>query len=131
MLSYDLQTFLLQLPKGHMKETKICGNCKENKPRSEFTKCSRAKDGLQWHCKVCYNIYQIVYRYNLDLEHYLSINNCEICGKEFDRSIKEPHVDHCHETNEVRGIVCRNCNQMLGGARDNIETLRKAIDYLS
>ena len=39
-------------------------------------------------------------------------------------------IDHDHTTGAVRGIVCHHCNIMLGGARDNIDTLRNAVTYL-
>jgi hypothetical protein len=34
---------------------KQCGNCKEIKELTEFTKCKRLKDGLNWECKICNN----------------------------------------------------------------------------
>ena len=59
---------------------------------------------------------------------------CAICGK------KEVHknqwgnvrlsVDHCHISGKVRGLLCKNCNTGLGGFKDNIENLSKAISYL-
>ncbi len=39
-------------------------------------------------------------------------------------------VDHCHSTKKVRGLLCNNCNNMLGRSKDNIVTLANAIDYL-
>lgn len=39
-------------------------------------------------------------------------------------------VDHDHETDEVRGLLCSNCNLLLGHARDSIPTLLSAIKYL-
>ena len=60
---------------------------------------------------------------------------CAICKKEADLQ-----VDHEHGINEaktgritgkIRGLLCRHCNTMLGHARDNISTLRAAIDYLA
>jgi len=39
-------------------------------------------------------------------------------------------VDHDHVTGAVRGLVCRNCNVMLGQSRDSALTLRGGADYL-
>lgn len=39
-------------------------------------------------------------------------------------------VDHDHKTGEVRGLLCRPCNTILGHARDNPEFFRRAINYL-
>ena len=41
------------------------------------------------------------------------------------------HVDHCHETKVVRGLLCNHCNLLLGHARDNKDVLARAITYLS
>lgn len=32
---------------------KLCSKCSELKDVSEFTRCSRAPDGLNWNCKTC------------------------------------------------------------------------------
>lgn len=40
------------------------------------------------------------------------------------------HVDHCHKTGAVRGLLCRGCNHLLGHVKDNREVLRTAISYL-
>jgi len=40
-------------------------------------------------------------------------------------------VDHCHETGEVRGILCWSCNAGLGKLGDTVEALERAIRYLS
>jgi hypothetical protein len=57
-------------------------------------------------------------------------NRCEICGRQFDGSQIVPQVDHCHETEFVRGVLCRSCNYLLGVAHDNVTVLRKAVLYL-
>ena len=43
-------------------ETKICSNCKQEKPISEFPKCKRNKDGLDTHCMDCRNKKNRAYR---------------------------------------------------------------------
>lgn len=43
-------------------ETKICSNCGQEKPISEFPKCKRNKDGLDTHCKECRNAKNKAYR---------------------------------------------------------------------
>jgi hypothetical protein len=59
-------------------------------------------------------------------------NRCAICGEPPDPS---KHygvlvVDHCHETNKVRGLLCAHCNSMLGYAKDEQGTLLSAAHYL-
>jgi len=39
-------------------------------------------------------------------------------------------VDHNHSTQKVRGLLCYNCNAVLGQARDSVELLTAAINYL-
>lgn len=54
---------------------------------------------------------------------------CKICDeKASDRTLF--HVDHCHTTNLVRGLLCSRCNQALGLMRDNPSLLRKAAEYV-
>ena len=57
---------------------------------------------------------------------------CAICG---DNDLKDergfrPHVDHCHKTGLVRGILCGRCNKGIGSLRDDAEIVRRALAYL-
>lgn len=56
-------------------------------------------------------------------------NSCAICGAPF-ADYSETRVDHCHESNKVRGILCHGCNVGLGYFYDNADALRRAADYL-
>lgn len=55
---------------------------------------------------------------------------CKICNTHQDELTKKLAVDHCHETDIVRGLLCSKCNTGLGQFNDNIELLLKAIDYI-
>lgn len=55
---------------------------------------------------------------------------CAICRTDSPPTVSGWHVDHCHAANEVRGILCQHCNNMLGMAKDNIAILERAIAYL-
>lgn len=56
-------------------------------------------------------------------------NKCAICYVTPDKT-KGLAVDHEHTTGRIRGLLCHNCNLLLGHARDNPETLTSAIAYL-
>jgi hypothetical protein len=53
---------------------------------------------------------------------------CAVCGKPPDERVFA--VDHDHATGEIRGLVHRHCNLMLGYAREDPELLRAGILYL-
>ena len=39
-------------------------------------------------------------------------------------------IDHCHDTEAFRGWLCHTCNRCLGGFKDNVNILKRAIKYL-
>ncbi|MFD9949827.1 endonuclease VII domain-containing protein [Nonomuraea sp. NPDC059023] len=77
------------------------------------------------------------YHYGITTEEFDEIftaqsGKCAICGTtEWPGKHNRPHVDHCHKTGNVRGILCTNCNQGLGRFRDRVEILEAAIAYLT
>lgn len=56
-------------------------------------------------------------------------NKCAICKNEFTLR-RMTHVDHCHATNHIRGILCYHCNVALGFAKNDIGVLISMILYL-
>ncbi len=69
-------------------------------------------------------------RYGIGVEEYkkamASSPCCEICSK-----TEELCYDHCHDTMKFRGILCRGCNRSIGQLGDNIEGIRKVLNYLT
>lgn len=66
-----------------------------------------------------------------DLDRMISECNatCRICGeKQLDPY--KMHVDHCHTTGKIRGLICGKCNVGIGMFRDNPEALENAAEYL-
>ena len=61
---------------------------------------------------------------------------CKICNKEENsytrrgNKITKLFVDHNHNTGKVRGLLCSDCNKGLGNFKDNINSLKKTINYL-
>ena len=113
--------------------SKQCYKCKTQKDVSEFYSDKQAFDGLSSSCKVCSNHSRRMRKYNLTSEQYFLIINttksCEICLVTFTDDT-QTHIDHCHKTGTMRGLICSNCNYLLGFAKDNISTLENAIKYL-
>jgi hypothetical protein len=54
---------------------------------------------------------------------------CLICQQD-ESLVGTLHVDHNHETGEVRGLLCGSCNKALGAFRDNPEVLERAARYI-
>ncbi len=40
------------------------------------------------------------------------------------------HIDHCHNTRRVRGLLCHWCNTGLGAFRENIAAFNRLSQYL-
>lgn len=58
------------------------------------------------------------------------LGGCAICGTELRRGRKNAHVDHCHETGQVRGLLCGACNAALGLLKDDLSSLQNAFTYI-
>jgi hypothetical protein len=55
---------------------------------------------------------------------------CESCGGQ----PRPPHgwcIDHCHDTGEVRGVLCNRCNTGIGMLGDCADGVARALAYLT
>ena len=117
------------MPQPAIAQSRVCSDCKTDKPLEEFPKDKSRKLGRQYICRPCKSARNIKQKYGLTKSQHQEMEqattHCPICGSE------EPLVvDHDHSTQEVRGLICNHCNLVLGHAKDNIETLKNAIAYL-
>lgn len=78
-------------------------------------------------------IFRIKNKYKVSIEvakQLAAVTHCMVCSKEFVRA-GDRHIDHCHLSGKVRGVLCFNCNASLGHINDNQERLTKLTAYLA
>lgn len=72
--------------------------------------------------------------YELTREDYHALvdsqgSKCAICARTLKNHFNL-HVDHCHTTGKVRGLLCNKCNQGIGLFGEDAAKMRLAIEYL-
>lgn len=77
--------------------------------------------------------YRLATKYNLTVEQFQQMQadqdgKCAICITPITGSAVR--VDHCHKTGKTRDLLCHNCNTLLGHAKDDVNILKNAIEYL-
>lgn len=122
---------------------KLCRRCNTEYELDGFHLDRNRSDGHASQCKVCVREQAKTHwhavgadrfrerTYGLTPDAYeamveVASGKCQICG----RSDKRLVIDHCHETNAVRGLICDDCNVGLGRFRDDPNLLRTALNYL-
>jgi hypothetical protein len=74
-------------------------------------------------------------RHGITIEQYVAMETaqggvCAICREPGRGSDRRLHVDHCHATGRVRGLLCFSCNVALGAMSDRTDWLEAASAYL-
>lgn len=138
-----------------MSKTRICRVCEVEKELSDYYK-PRPNGSERKECKECHSKYYknkwkgdngeykkarlkagrkylLREKYGITLEQYDDMLNsqggvCAICSS----PPKRYHlsVDHCHETGDIRGLICRSCNFGLGYFGDTPESIKAVLDYV-
>lgn len=128
----------------------VCGICKINLDISLFSsgelrrkpssckECIKKQNHFRWLQRqvrsdgISFKITNSDYQSMLENQKYV----CAICNKPESKThyiTKKPMrlcIDHCHKTGKVRGLLCSNCNIVIGNALDDITILSNAILYL-
>lgn len=68
-----------------------------------------------------YNLERRVLKYGITAEQYGDLlraqgGRCAICGTDSPAGIGGFHIDHCHATGRVRGLLCHHCNILAASA---------------
>lgn len=142
---------------GRADGKKLCRRCGVRKDLTEFNRHKGTVDERTTACKPCmvvankkarkadperWAVYswraRIKGLYGINEKAYLDMlatqsGGCAICGRvtasETGRQ-KRLHVDHCHLTKKLRGLLCNFCNRGLALFLDNPARLRRAALYL-
>lgn len=127
--------------KGH----RLCTGCLEVKPFEEFNeRIERGAGKYHSRCRKCVadewqrnrerNLAaKAALNYGITVERYEELMRrecCDVCGRQNTQSGRRLHIDHCHETNIVRGVLCHSCNTALGPAEDSPDRLRALAEYV-
>jgi len=123
-----------------------CRNCGKYFAEEEMKKTKTGKYKGLTYCNECSPLLyrtRLVEKYGISIEEYHQILKeqnycCKICGMEESSYRKRLSIDHDHSCcpgtkscgNCIRGLLCSNCNMFLGNAKDNVDILRAAIEYL-
>ena len=101
----------------------------------ERHKAARKKRASEYRDKNAEEIKNRLYerKYGIAFDKKVELFNkiegrCMICGSKME--LETSQLDHDHDTNEIRGILCINCNLLLGHGKDDILLLKNAINYL-
>ena len=129
---------------------KHCPVCKTDKDIDQFWKgqylcieCQKHKQKNSWNSRTPKKRLEQHLKYKYGVTHQEFLNAweeqkgcCAICETElpdlmtYENRKRMYAIDHNHDTNEFRGILCLNCNSLLGMAKDSVDVLAKAISYL-
>ncbi|MFE4622264.1 endonuclease VII domain-containing protein [Streptomyces mirabilis] len=118
------------VPRGH----KRCPRCGEIKAHAEWELNATTPDGYASYRKVCradrnqQSYFKRKYGITIAERDQMIASQmglCVIC-----LNAPAVHVDHCHETGRVRGVLCFNCNSAIGKLGDDPDAVRRAAAYL-
>ena len=125
---------------------KPCTKCGKVLPATRECFCldNRNRTGLAGRCRECdRKAYRAPRRraralkskYGMEEKDYTKLFNrqggyCLICSRHQSTMKRSLCVDHDHKTGKVRGLICNECNLVLGWSKEDVYTLKQAIKYI-
>lgn len=107
---------------GFRVDKKVCG-------KPECLKSLSHTNSLTWRARML-GITEDQYWKMSESQHGL----CSICKKPETQihkgKLSNLSIDHDHVTGKIRGLLCSRCNHGLGHFKDDISSLKNAIEYL-
>lgn len=132
ILSWEQFSYRVQDGKRYLRSK--CKDCSTNCWSKWAELHPEYKDKKIESDKKCHEDYKRYHRrgitksqYALMLEAQSGLCAICFCQPQFSQSLV---IDHNHQTGEVRGLLCRNCNRGLGLLGDSIITLENSLNYL-
>jgi len=111
------------------KNRKICKDCFNEQNLRNYYKKHKGTDITYSRMKE----HRIKAYFGISLEEYNTLaektTDCNICQTPFSSSF-DKQLDHCHESNIIRGFLCHKCNKALGLFKDDPLILEQALKYL-
>jgi hypothetical protein len=114
------------------KGTLQCCKCKKILPEDAFhIKSNNTVTKRDSYCKCCKRELGLNQKYGITREKFdilfvLQKGKCAVCNQSSNSLV----VDHDHVTNQIRGLLCSNCNLAIGLFKDNPEIVASAEAYL-
>jgi hypothetical protein len=106
-----------------------------NRTNSYCRECHKKGCKERWHKRPWLDrwssrnyLYGVTKEFLIDL-HEKQKGKCAICNEE-PKTVRGLHIDHCHKTGKVRGLLCHGCNVALGSFKEDVTLLNKAIEYI-
>lgn len=117
-------------PLRETKKSKICNICYQFKNIIEFEITGQTKNKIyrKAGCRPCVKNERLKEK---KLKKIYGKNKpigtpCDNCGK----TKTKLSLDHCHATGQFRGWLCHPCNTAIGVLGDDLESLKRAVEYL-
>lgn len=94
------------------------------KPPTDEQRDLTRRWSFEYRLKTVYGMSRVEYDALLNKQQ----GRCAVCGtKEVKGIAKQMHVDHCHVSGKIRGLLCMRCNTALGWYEKNAQAV---INYL-